>query len=152
MYQHIIIAVDGSRTAEKALDEALRIAKSAQSSITLINVASLRDMAIEGVGALDTHQLHDLAFRQAREVLDKAEKRVINAGIPAVKCHIAESWEGGKDMADALIRYADEHQADLIVIGTHGRTGLAHLLLGSFAENVMRKTHCPLLVVRSKDD
>ncbi len=152
MYQHIVIAVDGSRTSAKALAEALRIAKMAQSSLSLVHVASLRDMAIEGVGALDTHQLHDLAFRQAREVLDKAEKQAINEGVSRVDCHIAESWEGGKDMADALIRFADSHQAELIVIGTHGRSGLAHLLLGSFAENVMRKTHCPLLVVRGEED
>ncbi|MBV8680508.1 MAG: universal stress protein [Aquitalea sp.] len=152
MYQHIVVAIDASRTADKALDEALRIAKTARSGISLVHIASLRDMAIEGVGALDTHQQHELAFRQARELLDKAEKKVINEGISRVACHIAESWEGGKDMAEALIRYADGHDADLIVIGTHGRTGLAHLLLGSFAENVMRKTHCPLLVVRNADD
>ncbi|BBF87801.1 universal stress protein UspA and related nucleotide-binding proteins [Aquitalea magnusonii] len=152
MYQHIVIAVDGSKTAEKALDEAIRIAKIASSAISLVHVASLRDMAIEGVGALDTHQLHDLAFRQARDLLDKAQKRAINEGVSRVDCHIAESWEGGKDMADALIRFADSRHAELIVIGTHGRTGLAHLLLGSFAENVMRKTHCPLLVVRGSED
>ena len=45
--------------------------------------------------------------------------------------------------------YADSHGADLIVIGTHGRTGLMHLLMGSFAETVMRQSHLPLLVIRS---
>lgn len=152
MYQHIVIAVDGSKTAEKALNEAIRIAKIADAAISLVHVASLRDMAIEGVGALDTHQMHEMAFRQARDLLDKAEKQAINEGIRRVDCHIAESWEGGKDMADTLIRFADGCHAELIVIGTHGRSGLAHLLLGSFAENVMRKTHCPLLVVRGNED
>jgi nucleotide-binding universal stress UspA family protein len=59
-------------------------------------------------------------------LLEKAEKRIINEGISRVECHIAESWEGGKDMAESLIRFADSRHAELIVIGTHGRTGLAH--------------------------
>ena len=52
-------------------------------------------------------------------------------------------------MAQGLVDYADSHGADLIVIGTHGRTGLMHLLMGSFAETVMRQSHLPLLVIRS---
>ena len=52
-------------------------------------------------------------------------------------------------MAHGLVEYADSHGADLIVIGTHGRSGLMHLLMGSFAETVMRQSHLPLLVIRS---
>ena len=47
-----------------------------------------------------------------------------------------------------IVRHARELQADLVVIGTHGRTGLAHVLLGSTAEKVVRKAHCPVLTVR----
>ena len=47
-----------------------------------------------------------------------------------------------------IIRYADENEIDLIVLGTVGRTGLSHLLLGSVAENVVRKAHCPVFTVR----
>jgi nucleotide-binding universal stress UspA family protein len=48
-----------------------------------------------------------------------------------------------------IVRYAREHEIDLIVIGTHGRTGLPHVLLGSVAENVVRKAGCPVLTVRA---
>ncbi len=47
-----------------------------------------------------------------------------------------------------IIRYAREHDIDMIVIGTHGRTGLVHVLMGSVAEKVVRKSHCPVLTVR----
>ena len=53
-------------------------------------------------------------------------------------------------MAQELVDYADAQGADLIVIGTHCRTGLMHLLMGSFAETVMRQSHLPLLVIRSQ--
>lgn len=48
----------------------------------------------------------------------------------------------------AIVTYANEHNIDLIVVGTHGRGGLAHMLLGSVAEKVVRKAHCPVLTVR----
>ena len=47
-----------------------------------------------------------------------------------------------------IVEYAQEHQIDLIIVGTVGRTGLSHLLLGSVAESVVRKAHCPVLTVR----
>ena len=50
-----------------------------------------------------------------------------------------------------IVRYAKEEKFDLIVIGTHGRSGLAHMLLGSVAEKVVRKASCPVLTVRPED-
>lgn len=50
-----------------------------------------------------------------------------------------------------IIRYAKEQDMDMVIIGTHGRTGLSHMLLGSVAEKVIRKAHCPVLAVRSPD-
>ncbi|REJ68158.1 MAG: universal stress protein [Planctomycetota bacterium] len=50
-----------------------------------------------------------------------------------------------------ILRYAEEHQIDLIVMGTHGRSGLAHVLMGSVAERVVRKSRCPVLTVRPQE-
>jgi universal stress protein A len=52
--------------------------------------------------------------------------------------------------AEEIVRFADEHAADLIIMGTHGWTGVRHLILGSTAENVVRTAHCPVLTVRSE--
>ena len=134
MYQHIIAALDGSSNSDKALQEAIRVAKFCKASLTLFHIASLRDLAVEGVGLLGTHELHDQAFRDGNRVLEQARKQRSKPASP-VQIHMAESWDGGTDMAELLVRYADSHQAGLIVLGTHGRSGIAHLLLGSFAQN-----------------
>jgi universal stress protein A len=52
--------------------------------------------------------------------------------------------------AEEIVRFADEHAADLVIMGTHGWTGVRHLILGSTAENVVRSAHCPVLTVRSE--
>ena len=62
---------------------------------------------------------------------------------------VLHSWGGGKEIAFALVEYAKTSGADLMVIGTHGRTGLRHLLLGSVAEAVMRESSLTTLVVRA---
>ncbi|MGR2661168.1 MULTISPECIES: universal stress protein [Chromobacterium] len=150
MYQHIIAALDGSSNSDKALLEAIRIAKFCKASLTLFHIASLRDLAVEGVGLLGTHELHDQAFRDGNRVLEQARKQAVEAGVEQVQIHMAESWDGGADMAELLVRYADSHNANLVVLGTHGRSGIAHLLLGSFAQNLLRRANCPVMVLRSE--
>jgi nucleotide-binding universal stress UspA family protein len=70
-----------------------------------------------------------------------------------VPSSFAGSWEAqivAGNPADAIIRVAQEHEVDLIVMGTHGRSGLAHVLLGSVAEKVLRHAPCPVLVTRER--
>jgi nucleotide-binding universal stress UspA family protein len=87
-----------------------------------------------------TQEAKTAAEAQMKEVLDptwvegRAVVRVVAEGMPFVE----------------IIRYAKEHEIDLIVMGTHGRSGVAHMLLGSVAEKVVRKAPCPVLTVRPK--
>ena len=62
--------------------------------------------------------------------------------------HLTVSTKGARDTAQQLVDYAEAQKADLLVLGTHGRTGLMHLLMGSFAETVMRQSTLPLLILR----
>lgn len=87
-----------------------------------------------------------------QELQESAEKGLTQLLDPA--------WEDGKTIVRStrqgspfleIIRYAKETDVDLIVMGTHGRSGLAHVLLGSVAEKVVRKAPCPVLTVRSAD-
>jgi len=70
---------------------------------------------------------------------------------------LGESWAAGKKVVRAtrlgsafveIVRYAREHEIDMIIVGTHGRSGLKHVILGSVAERVVRKAPCPVLTVR----
>ena len=81
----------------------------------------------------------------ALEITNGAE-----AGIAGVSTHLLLANKGAREMAQELVDYADQQGADLLVLGTHGRTGLMHLLMGSFAETVMRQSHLPLLIIRSE--
>ncbi|MFB0826669.1 universal stress protein [Chromobacterium violaceum] len=152
MYRHIIAAIDGSNNSDKALHEAIRVAKFTEARLTLIHVASLRDLAVDSLGVYAGDPGYDLALQQGQEALARAQEIARNAGLSNVVSHLEKSWEGGHDLADLLIGYASAQQADLIVLGTHGRSGLAHLFLGSFAEDILRRSQCPLLVVRSQED
>ena len=90
------------------------------------------------------------AIAQGNEVLDNAERSARELGVGNTVKHLLVANKGAREMAQDLVDYADENGADLLVLGTHGRTGLMHLLMGSFAETVMRQSHLPLLIIRSK--
>lgn len=92
------------------------------------------------------------AVAQGNEVLDFAVKTAQDLGVADVQKHLLVANKGAREMAQELVDYADEQGANLLVLGTHGRTGLMHLLMGSFAETVMRQSHLPLLVIRSEDE
>jgi len=70
------------------------------------------------------------------------------AGIPALATTAWEKHTAEGSPVPTIVRVAEEHHADLIVMGTHGRTGLAHMLLGSVAEGIVRQTPCPVLTIR----
>ncbi|OBU87743.1 universal stress protein [Chromobacterium subtsugae] len=152
MYRHIIAAIDGSNNSDKALHEAIRVAKFSDARLTLVHIASLRELAVDSLGVYAGDPGYDLALQQGQEALARAQQLAREAGLHNVLSHLEKSWEGGHDLADLLIGYARSQQADLVVLGTHGRSGLAHLFMGSFAQDVLRRSHCPLLIVRSTDD
>ena len=79
---------------------------------------------------------------EAKTELDRLRATLASdGGAPHIAARVGQE-------ADAIDAYAREHDIDLIVIGTHGRGGVAHVLLGSVAENVVRGAPCPVLVVR----
>ena len=131
MYQHIVVAVDGSRTSLNALQHAASLALAGNAKLTLVTVANPSEY-----------------MTLAPEFLQNESYEEAAAGVPNVQTHLLVATKGAKEMAQELVEYADSHGADLIVIGTHGRTGIMHMLMGSFAETVMRQSHLPLLVLR----
>ena len=91
------------------------------------------------------------ALSEGNTVLDAAIEKA-KAALPENKVHrhLLIANKGAREMAQMLVDYADEQGSDLIILGTHGRSGLMHLLMGSFAETVMRETNLPLLIIRSE--
>lgn len=148
MYKHILIAVDGSETSNLALKEAIKLAKEQQAALRLIHVVdeTTAFMMVEAPYPIAEYQK---ALRKAgeKELADCAAI-VRNAGlVPDTKLAVVETI--AQRICDVINEEAKQWPADLIVIGTHGRRGFNHLLLGSVAEGVIRLATKPVLIIRS---
>lgn len=152
MYKHLVVAVDGSNTAMNALKHAAGLANAIQSKLTLVNVANPAEYMALAPEFLQHESYEAAAVAQGNEVLELAEKTALDLGVAEVAKHLLVANKGAREMAQELVDYADSQGADLLVLGTHGRTGLMHLLMGSFAETVMRQSHLPLMVIRSESE
>lgn len=151
MYKHLIVAVDGSETALNALEHACRLAKLSAAKLTLVHVANPTEYLALSPGFLQEAEYEQAAKEHGSDVLAEADKFAREQGAENVATHLLVTAKGAKEMAHELVDYAHEQQGDLLVLGTHGRSGLMHLLMGSFTETVMRQTRLPLLVIRSSD-
>jgi nucleotide-binding universal stress UspA family protein len=149
MYKHILVAVDGSDTSNLALQEAMKLAKEQQAALRLIHVVDETPayMTMDTAYALADFQK---AMRAAgQKVLATSAATAREAAIEVdTKFVILEVLT--QRICDAIIDEAKRWPADLIVIGTHGRHGFNHLLLGSVAEGVIRLAPKPVLVIRGR--
>lgn len=126
MYKRVLVPIDGSEIAERALDEAINLTKGHKVELKIVLIGSDDE--------------------SSREVIEVAMTRAVNAGLQP------ESGLLGKfeteEIADVILQEAKEWAADLIVMATHGRRGVAHMILGSVTEGVIRASPVPVLVIR----
>lgn len=148
MYQHILVAVDGSSTSDRALQEAVKLARELKARLRILVVVEPILLAGEQQ-YIDYNEIHKAVVGYGRDVLKKAGDAAQKAGIEAESALI-ESKGFGERVADVIAHEADARGADLIVIGTHGRRGFNHLLMGSVAEGVVRIATKPVLLIREK--
>jgi nucleotide-binding universal stress UspA family protein len=143
---HVLITLDGSELAEVALRPGLELARRLGSKITLLHV--LPDMAYDPdeVNYLERmeqglrDQLHKVVADSEGYLDELAREQPFNLPIRTALCIGTP--------AESILEYADLHHANLIVMATHGRTGLRRWLYGSVTEKVLRGTNCSMLVVR----
>ena len=146
MYQRILVAVDGSSTAERALQESIRLAKDLQSQLRIVYVVDVVNVNL-GADFPYPPEISEAIAKSGRALLDKAGAAARDAGVP-VETGLIEIDKLGQRIPEMIIAEAEAWPADLIVIGTHGRRGLSHLFLGSVAEGVMRVASRPVLLIR----
>jgi len=137
-WKTIVLATDGSRYSMLAADRAIEFAKSYGGSLKVLSVVDVpTEFYAEAPQAVD-----DLV-RQAKGYVADVKKRSEAEGVAA------ETFVGEAEAYQAITKLAAEQKADMIVIGSHGRTGLRRLLMGSVAETVIGYAPCPVLVVKS---
>ena len=143
-YQNILVPVDGSETSYAAVAQAAELAKAFGGKITVVQVLALDPyIAAEYISATQTNDLIERARTSVLKTLEEAAAKFSDLGIP-VEAKLLE----GQVVHREIISEAETSKADLIVIGSHGRTGLKRLFLGSVAQNVLGEAHIPVLVVR----
>lgn len=145
MYQHILVPIDGSATSDQALQEALGLARQQGAQVRLVHITE--DILLPDTDAfLDYAALQEVIKRNSRNMLDRAEAMAKQAGVPAESVQLETA---GERIASMIVAEARRWPADLIVIGTHGRSGFNHLLFGSVAEGVVRTAQTPILLIRA---
>jgi nucleotide-binding universal stress UspA family protein len=139
----IVVPTDLSDYSLRALPYAVGLAErfDAHLKILCINepAVPISDVTCAGI---DVHATDDALLAQAQKALDKIVREQIPAGVDV------ESTVITGNAVDGIIEYAQDQNADLLVMCTHGRTGLSHVLMGSTAEAVVRRAHCPVLTLR----
>lgn len=144
--EHILFAVDGSRHAEDALQYGMRFA----APDTELMAVYVVDRAVRLTDFVPIDVLEDAFIEEGQQAL-AAAKTLLAAASDQVATRLAETERTGDDIAHTIVREADHWNADLIVMGTHGRRGMARWMLGSVAERVARLAHAPLLLVHSAE-
>ena len=143
-YQNILVPVDGSETSFAAVAKAAELAKAFGSKITVVQVLTLDPyIAAEYITANQTNDLIERARASIVKTLEEAKQKFTEQGVEA-ETKLLE----GQVIAREITNAAKDLNADLIVIGSHGRTGLKKLFLGSVAQNILGDTGVPVLVVR----
>ncbi|MBK9662136.1 MAG: universal stress protein [Nitrosomonas sp.] len=144
MYQRILVPIDGSATSERALDEAIKFAQQQNSRIELVHV--LEDIwYFDNENYLNYAELVQTMRYSGEKILAQAQNKFLQAGV-MVDIRLLEAQ--GERVANVIINEAKNSLADLIIIGTHGRSGFSRMLMGSIAEGVMRMAHIPILLIR----
>ena len=148
MFRKILVPVDGSASSMQGLDEALALARDGQAQLVLLHVVeAMPPMGMEMATAETWQAVLDSLRKQGEEVLQKAAEHARSKG---ARVETQLELFPNLRVADAILKAAGDRQCDLVAMGTHGRRGFSHLMLGSDAERVVRASPVPVLLVRQK--
>jgi nucleotide-binding universal stress UspA family protein len=139
---HILVPHDFSETSAAAVRYAIELARRFNARLTFLHVGNSAQAAFDTEFPIGLEDAREDAIRERllkivtpHEQMEFAPQFVVRPGTPAVE----------------IVRYAQEHAVDLIVMGTHGRGLVGHVVMGSVAEKVVRTSFCPVLTVRNPE-
>lgn len=148
MYKRILVAVDGSATSSRALAAALDMARESGAQLQPLYVVDVPLMSYDTPG-YDPSYVRDALVEQGRHVLANATALMAGAGVKGTP-RMVETDLTGEDIAHRIQLAAQEFEADVVVMGTHGRRGVQRLVLGSVAEHFLRIATCPVLLISAQ--
>jgi nucleotide-binding universal stress UspA family protein len=141
----ILVPVDFSDCSSAALEYALRLASDSGAQLYIVHVDELLDVTIPAIPPIEGGYVCESLWDERRQhVRDRLAKVVPSSANVAYeyRCLMgAPAYE--------ILKFADRERIDLIVMGSHGKTGVSRLLTGSVAEKVMRRSNCPVLILKT---
>jgi nucleotide-binding universal stress UspA family protein len=143
MYSKILVPLDGSVLAERATQHAVEIARGTEAEIILLQVVQAPLSKVPEVGMSEEVKSFQEVAAQVRAYLDRIASRLRSEGAKKVRVEVVEG------VADAaILGFAHNEDVDILVMSTHGRTGLSKAIMGSVAEKVMLTTKRPVMLVK----
>jgi len=145
--QNILVPTDFSASSLLAMGAARILASQNDAKITLVHVMDPTPLTIgaPGLGSMTEAEIEPEVEARVHAELTRVREEKLG-DVDSVKTALVIS----RNAADGIVHYADKEGVDMIVMATHGRSGLTHFLIGSVAENVVRHANCPVLTLRSK--
>ncbi len=147
MYKNLLVATDGSKLSDKAVEHAVDLAKAVQAKLTAFYAAPDYPMPAYADGVVyepvSKKEYTRLAEADAKKILDGVSRKAAAEGVPCATMHAIASapWE-------AILAAAKKAKCDAIVMASHGRRGMSALLLGSETQKVLTHSKVPVIVVR----
>lgn len=143
-YQKILVAIDDSEISANVIQQAAQLAKALNSQITLVQVMTLDPYLADAYLRMgQSNELIERVRSYVQENLTKAQKQFEELG-QKVATQVVE----GFSVHEEIIKAAQNLEVDLIIMGSHGRTGFKKFILGSVAQKVLGESHIPVLIVR----
>ena len=144
MFKHIVFATDGSPSAAKASQTAIELARTNGAKLTVVFVIDPYPYMSLGEGTGDAFQAYmNAAYAASAKVTEDLVEQAKKAGVTMEKSVVE-----GDDVASAIVMVAEQQGGDLVVVGSHGRTGIQTFILGSVASKVLTMSKVPVLIVR----
>lgn len=146
MYKHILCPIDGSATSNEGMHEAIQFAKEQNAQLHFLHVIDTYIPIVDMSGDFNVTYMINILRENGENIIKNAAAAAKKSGVIA-ETKTIESV-GGRT-ASYIVQEAEKWPADLIVMGTHGLRGISRLVMGSDAENVLRTSNVPLLLVKS---
>ena len=140
----IVVAIDGSQKSTEAVEHGIAMAKRNKADLFVMNVIHTPATMLTYGSEKSFKEFLERSKGEAGKWFDMVRKHATEAGIPVKTDLIEEIYS----VPGAIIKYAEEMEADVVVIGGTGRSGLKKFLLGSVSEDVVRYARCPVLVIK----
>ncbi|MEM7734505.1 MAG: universal stress protein [Deinococcota bacterium] len=143
MFETILVPVDDTEVSAKAVTTAVKFAQEVGGTLTLLHcLEPLPTYTGNVAGYLPEGELERAAKEYGQSILDKFAGQLPYGGDHQIQLH-----QGDKKAWREIVDYAEAQNIELIIMGSHGRTGLEHALLGSVAERVARHTDIPVMLI-----